>query len=140
MRLNAIVARVFVLLMAASASWAAQVPEGRAPSLRDDLKKLHGGWKTAAQAEPKFELRINVVERDGRIIESSAIYFPLAYQVPVFALKEVGNERFIEHKNPSRELGITSVRYQFDGDALTLTFPEGKFKGEHRLLRVTKEK
>jgi len=102
-------------------------------TLQEDLRMLHGTWRTGEKIKPRLELRVQVVERDGRV-EASAFYLPMAYHVPVIELKQVGKERVIEHKNPAKQLGLTSVPYRFDGNTLILDIRDGSLKGEHRLI------
>jgi len=135
MRNTLSVSGTIVLLVLVCVSRGSVSQEPKKATLEDDLKKLHETWRTKGSAEPRLELRIQVVEQDGRL-KASAVYLPQAYQVPLIELKELVMGRVIEHKNPAPQLGLTSVPYHFDGDTLILIVREGTLKGEHRLTRA----
>jgi hypothetical protein len=66
------------LFAVVSISWADQ-PDDKKPSLAEDLKMLHGTWRTAEKVEPRLALHVAVVQKDGRVVSATALYLPMAY-------------------------------------------------------------
>jgi hypothetical protein len=132
---------VFALLLSLCGVARGDEPKPLDPkAVEEDIKKLEGTWNTGEKAPVRWNVWVVPFYLDGKLTGTYLIAgidqkpnLAISEQLRASDFKQDGKKRFIT-------LPLTTYEYKFDGEALVLSVPGGRLKGEYKLERFKTDK